>query len=656
MRTVAWKNRTSARTVLALAAGFALGCSNSVETSVVAQGGSGGAGASAGTAGGAGDASVDGSACTAGSRQCDGLVPQTCDSSGNWQNEASCAYACVGKGECTGVCAPGAKQCSGKVKQTCGADGQWSDTFVCPVACTAGECSTGCADGDKRCSGLVPELCSAQGTWQASAACPYVCQSGSCAGFCVPGSRQCNGLVPQTCDSLGAWQNAAACPLACVAGDCGPCTPGRKRCNGRVAQTCDAGGAWQDSKQCQYVCTEGTCAGVCTPGSKQCNDLVSQTCDDQGAWQKGSACPYVCSAGNCTGVCTPTHKQCNGRVPQTCDGQGAWQDSTVCPYVCSAGNCAGECTPTSKQCNGLVPQTCDETGVWQNGSACPDGCSGGKCTTWCQSAGYGYRKQITLAGSTAGVQTNYQLKLTVNKGAGTDSDATVYLNNHAANWSAAVPNDLVFVRSDGATKLDYWVEGSDANTGTVWIEFDSIPASPAVASFYMCYGNPTASSLSNGANTFDVFSGFESGAAEGVSVFESGGTCAGPFSSVASSTFNSWFNTTMSCGAYIKTGRPISLSGNYTCGARANPYVQNCLRTPTFYCGTASVALTCSAWSTKEVDATNPSGNIYTYLPIGFCGCGLCDCGSSQELDFFYVRKRTSPNPTWGTWGIEETL
>jgi hypothetical protein len=117
---------------------------------------------------------------------------------------------------------------------------------------------------------------------------------------------------------------------------------------------------------------------------------------------------------------------------------------------------------------------------------------------------YGYRKQITINGSTAGSQTNYQMKLTVNRGTGSDSGGTVYLNDNALDW----PNDIRFTKSDGTSALDYWLEKSDANTATVWIEFDSLPASPTTANFYIYYGKTGAGSASSGDNTFIFFDDF----------------------------------------------------------------------------------------------------------------------------------------------------
>ncbi|MBP6855670.1 MAG: DUF2341 domain-containing protein [Candidatus Pacebacteria bacterium] len=97
------------------------------------------------------------------------------------------------------------------------------------------------------------------------------------------------------------------------------------------------------------------------------------------------------------------------------------------------------------------------------------------------------RKPITITGSTAGAQTNYQVKITVTY----DSDIQADFD------------DVRFTDSDGTTLLNYWLESkTDSTTADFWVEVLSIPAYPDTATVYMYYGNSGASSASNGANTF----------------------------------------------------------------------------------------------------------------------------------------------------------
>jgi hypothetical protein len=123
-------------------------------------------------------------------------------------------------------------------------------------------------------------------------------------------------------------------------------------------------------------------------------------------------------------------------------------------------------------------------------------------------SGYGYRKQITIDGTAAGAQTNYQMKLIVHKGFGSDSGDDVYLGGHCRDDF----NDIRFTKSDGETELDHWRESYVSGDYAVfWIEFDSVPASPDSANFYIYYGKADASSGSNFANTFVWCDDFEDG-------------------------------------------------------------------------------------------------------------------------------------------------
>jgi hypothetical protein len=127
-------------------------------------------------------------------------------------------------------CVAGAKQCMGSVLQTCNASGQWQDEVTCPFVCSAASCTGVCVPNAKQCSGNTPQACSSSGQWASGTACPYVCSGGSCTGVCVPSSKQCSGATPQTCSASGQWQNGAACAYTCASGSClslpGPCQAG----------------------------------------------------------------------------------------------------------------------------------------------------------------------------------------------------------------------------------------------------------------------------------------------------------------------------------------------------------------------------------------------------------------------------------------------
>ncbi len=120
-------------------------------------------------------------------------------------------------------------------------------------------------------------------------------------------------------------------------------------------------------------------------------------------------------------------------------------------------------------------------------------------------SGWSLRKNKTITGTSAGAQTNYQMKLKVYNTSGSDTLGVVYLNGSARSDFG----DLRFTKSDGVTPLDYWIESYTSGVSAdVWIEVDNIPAAPNNASIYLYYGNPGAANASSGTATFDLFDDF----------------------------------------------------------------------------------------------------------------------------------------------------
>jgi len=114
-------------------------------------------------------------------------------------------------------------------------------------------------------------------------------------------------------------------------------------------------------------------------------------------------------------------------------------------------------------------------------------------------SGWGRRKSHTIDGSTAGAQTNYQIRIVAYKGSGTDSGEEVYLGTNVRDDFG----DVRFTRSDGITLLDYWIESYTLGTKAIfWVEVDSIPASPDSVDIYIYYDKPDAITTSNIANAF----------------------------------------------------------------------------------------------------------------------------------------------------------
>jgi predicted GH43/DUF377 family glycosyl hydrolase len=71
--------------------------------------------------------------------------------------------------------------------------------------------------------------------------------------------------------------------------------------------------------------------------------------------------------------------------------------------------------------------------------------------------------------------------------------------------------DVRFLSFDRSHRLDYWIQfWSSPDTGVVWVEFDTIPASINDTLAWLYYGNARAETESDGAATFIAFSDFDS--------------------------------------------------------------------------------------------------------------------------------------------------
>ncbi|MFA5009383.1 MAG: DUF2341 domain-containing protein [Candidatus Paceibacterota bacterium] len=103
--------------------------------------------------------------------------------------------------------------------------------------------------------------------------------------------------------------------------------------------------------------------------------------------------------------------------------------------------------------------------------------------------GYAKRQPITI--NSASALTDYQVKLTV-----------AYDTDMQPDF-----DDLRFTSSDGTTELNYWLESkTDSTTATIWVKIPSLASGDNT--IYMYYANASATTASNGDNTFLLFDDF----------------------------------------------------------------------------------------------------------------------------------------------------
>lgn len=110
--------------------------------------------------------------------------------------------------------------------------------------------------------------------------------------------------------------------------------------------------------------------------------------------------------------------------------------------------------------------------------------------------GYLYRKKATISNEII----EYQRKITLHKGSGTDSNTDVYNVKCRDDFT-----DIRFTEADKLTELSYWIESSvSGDYAVVWVKLPS----EFVEGFeyiFLYYGNSEATDSSSGADTFIIF-------------------------------------------------------------------------------------------------------------------------------------------------------
>ncbi|MFX0069071.1 MAG: DUF2341 domain-containing protein [Candidatus Hodarchaeota archaeon] len=128
-------------------------------------------------------------------------------------------------------------------------------------------------------------------------------------------------------------------------------------------------------------------------------------------------------------------------------------------------------------------------------SASPDG------ESWLP--GWTYRKSHLIY-SAPDAGTNYQVKIIVHYGSGTDVSQNVYCNGLCKTDFG----DIRFTDNDGITALDYWMEEkTDSVSATFWVKIAD-DLSLISVNIYIYYGNSGSTSTSNGDATFLEFTHF----------------------------------------------------------------------------------------------------------------------------------------------------
>jgi len=131
-----------------------------------------------------------------------------------------------------------------------------------------------------------------------------------------------------------------------------------------------------------------------------------------------------------------------------------------------------------------------------------------EASSWWNSS-WSYRKQHNITGSSAGNQTDYQMSIIVINGTGTDSGATVYIDNKGRSDFGDIRFTWYNSTSGEEQECDYWIEKNYTGyNATFWVEIPFI-SNVTDNMIYIYYGNSDATTTSNGDNTFVFYDDFD---------------------------------------------------------------------------------------------------------------------------------------------------
>lgn len=303
--------------------------------------------------------------------------------------------------------------------------------------------------------------------------------------------------------------------------------------------------------------------------------------------------------------------------------------------------------------------------------------------------GWLMRKLNPIGGTTAGMQFNYQMKITVHKGSGTDSATDVYCNGHCRDDFG----DIRWTRGGGLNLLDYWIESVVSGDKAVfWVEVPFVPKSPGTVDARMYYDKSDAASLSNGDATFIFFDDFA-----GTTINTNKWTVLGGYHSQnevlkATDGPSNWTDSGIISNSSF--ARPFVLEFKMRCTAIGSPYTASIFGTfsssPPIYdnqkdgwdeynSGTYPYQMTLyenhsSVWTQNNYWSLNTwyklkivvkSSGITGFIDDsqkydGSGGStsplyiGNSNYDGNQEWDDVRVRKYASPEPAWGAWGAQD--
>jgi len=289
--------------------------------------------------------------------------------------------------------------------------------------------------------------------------------------------------------------------------------------------------------------------------------------------------------------------------------------------------------------------------------------------------GWNYRKLVTIAGSSDGVLTDYQMRFVVHRSEGTDSGEHVYLGTNVKEDYS----DLRFT-TIGNAPMAYWIESSDAGSAVVWVKVPEIPVTGTQV--YLYYGNPGAEAVSDGDATFPFFDDFagssvDTGKWDTSLASVSGGVCTISTSTTTTAYIQSKQSFPIGYAARFRWKTPSERNwiahGFYASTAnRAQLYYNNARQYLTVNAGSSTTtghSNSYASYAVWEVQRESASLVKYGYndgvltqvstnvplvdMPVAF-RVARSSGTTSSSIDWVCVRKTTANMPVIAAWGARE--
>lgn len=309
-------------------------------------------------------------------------------------------------------------------------------------------------------------------------------------------------------------------------------------------------------------------------------------------------------------------------------------------------------------------------------------------------SGWSYRKALTTGGSADGALTDYQMKLLIGECAGASGENVDCLGLCQNDF-----DDLRFTAADGYTLLDYYIEKKSGTTpnqlATIWIKIPTIAASGTNTVIYMYFGNASASAVSSITDTFPLggddfergVNGDEVGGIwteAGTAIISTAVALNGTRSARLSATSGiiaaltagtgyaiCWYMYKVTAAAYIRCTHG-NASEMARAGADVSENIVYLIDTPAWVdTGANTAADEWRYWELRNFDFTGQTYDIVENGSVAKVGAATYTSGSGANIvgfynesssayyvyiDCFFVRKWTTNEPTWASYGILESL